>query len=207
MQFSVDTVTVSTAQTITGDKTFLGTVSAAPGVIVSNNGEAVLRVTRTAAAASLDLFSNNGGSVHGIRSIDGNRWVSLRTNGGVLIGPAPASIVDVDASLVVQARSAAARALTARAAASQTADLFRAEDSGKAALLRISAAGALIHTQPQTLGTFTVATLPSAATAGQVAYASNGRTGVELAGAGTGCPVFSKGGQWLRFDTNTQVAA
>ena len=57
------------------------------------------------------------------------------------------------------------------------------------------------------LSSYTVATLPSAAVAGQVAYASNGRVGVELAGAGTGCPVFSKGGQWLKFDTNTQVQA
>lgn len=57
------------------------------------------------------------------------------------------------------------------------------------------------------LASYTVATLPSAAVAGQVAYASNGRVGVELAGAGTGCPVFSKGGQWLKFDTNGQVQA
>ncbi len=58
-----------------------------------------------------------------------------------------------------------------------------------------------------TLASFTVATLPSAAVAGQVAYASNGRVGVELAAAGTGCPVFSKAGVWMRFDTNTQVQA
>lgn len=56
------------------------------------------------------------------------------------------------------------------------------------------------------LPTYTVATLPSAAVAGQLAYASNGRVGLELEAAGTGTPVFSKGGVWMKYD-NTAVAA
>lgn len=57
--------------------------------------------------------------------------------------------------------------------------------------------------------TYTVATLPSAATTGTgaISYATNGRKAGEAAGAGTGCPIYSNGTTWLTFYGNTQVLA
>jgi hypothetical protein len=57
--------------------------------------------------------------------------------------------------------------------------------------------------------TYTVVTLPSAATTGTgaISYATNGRKAGEAAGAGTGCPVYSNGTSWLTFYGNTQVLA
>lgn len=139
------------------------------------------------------------------------QWMSASGNGGAVsggvgIGPITSN-GEVNAVVVVKSISAANRVLIARAASGQTADLFRLEDSSQTALLRVAASGALVNTQPQQLASYTVATLPSAAIAGQFAYASNGRVGLEMAGAGTGCPVYSKAGAWMKFDTNTQVQA
>jgi hypothetical protein len=60
-------------------------------------------------------------------------------------------------------------------------------------------------------GNYTVAQLTTALAAsaglGVFAFATNGRKSGEAAEAGTGCPVWSNGGQWLTFYDNTVVAA
>ena len=61
------------------------------------------------------------------------------------------------------------------------------------------------------VGDFTVANLPTAATLktllpGDVAFASNGRSGAQGAGAGTGVPVFWNGTAWLRYDGSAVAA-
>jgi hypothetical protein len=42
---------------------------------------------------------------------------------------------------------------------------------------------------------------------GRYAYASDGRTGAETAGNGTGCPVIYSNGEWRRFEDMAIVAA
>lgn len=59
---------------------------------------------------------------------------------------------------------------------------------------------------PHALPKFTVANLPTGFV-GRVAFATNGRTGAEGAGAGTGCPVVFSNGQWRRFEDMAVVAA
>lgn len=54
---------------------------------------------------------------------------------------------------------------------------------------------------------YTVANLPATATAGQLAYASNGRKGAEGIGAGTGVLVFYDGSAWIAVDSGAAVAA
>jgi hypothetical protein len=56
------------------------------------------------------------------------------------------------------------------------------------------------------LGSYTVAGLP-AGTAGDIAYASNGRKAGEGAGVGTGVLVFKDGSNWIAVDTGAAVAA
>lgn len=53
----------------------------------------------------------------------------------------------------------------------------------------------------------TVANLPAAATAGDLAYASNGRKNGETLGNGTGVLVFRDGTAWRAVDTGATVAA
>jgi len=58
------------------------------------------------------------------------------------------------------------------------------------------------------LGTFTVATLPTTeVVAGDIAYASNGRKNGEGAGSGTGVLVFRDGTAWRACDTGATVAS
>jgi hypothetical protein len=57
------------------------------------------------------------------------------------------------------------------------------------------------------VGVYTVANLPTDVTAGQTAYASNGRKAGEGAGAGTGVLVFRDGTAWRACDTGATVAA
>jgi hypothetical protein len=64
-----------------------------------------------------------------------------------------------------------------------------------------------VATRSLTTASFTVATLPTAGTAGRIAYASNGRKSGEGAGAGTGVPVWDDGSNWKAFYDNTTVAA
>ncbi len=52
-----------------------------------------------------------------------------------------------------------------------------------------------------------VATLPTAANAGDWAYATNGRKIGESAGAGTGVPVWWSNGAWYAVDSGAVVAA
>lgn len=65
---------------------------------------------------------------------------------------------------------------------------------------------ALTVTTPIKPGTYTVAGLPSG-TAGDMAYASNGRKAGEGAGVGTGVQVFKDGTAWIAVDTGAAVAA
>lgn len=58
------------------------------------------------------------------------------------------------------------------------------------------------------LGTFTVATLPAAASyAGATAFASNALKAAETTGNGTGNLVFSDGTNWIRVDTGATAGA
>lgn len=57
------------------------------------------------------------------------------------------------------------------------------------------------------LASFTVATLPTTATPGQVAYASNGRKSGEAAAAGTGVPVYYSNSAWRVQSTDAAVQA
>lgn len=57
------------------------------------------------------------------------------------------------------------------------------------------------------LGNFVVATLPNNPTAGQTAYATNGRKVGEGAGNGTGVPVYYSAGAWRVRATDAPVAA
>lgn len=56
-------------------------------------------------------------------------------------------------------------------------------------------------------GTYTVATLPASSTEGTFAFVSNGRKLGELAGAGTGVPVYFSNGAWRVFSTDAAVSA
>lgn len=67
------------------------------------------------------------------------------------------------------------------------------------------------YAKPETLNSaalvsYTVAGLP-AGTAGNLAYASNGRKAGEGAGVGTGVLVFKDGTAWIACDTGSAVAA
>lgn len=213
MIFTQDSVSISGAETISGAKTFAADTFS-PVLIVRPSGSCSFSIHRgSTATPGLRLSSDGINGEHSISVSGGNRHLTFcenssggALNGGLLIGSL-SSLIEITAQAVVKARSTSRQVLVARGLAGQTADLFRAEDSGRSSLLRVSGAGALVHTQPETLGSFTVATLPSAAVAGQVVYASNGRAGLELGGAGTGVPVYSKGGLWRRYEDNTQVQA
>lgn len=73
----------------------------------------------------------------------------------------------------------------------------------------LAVTGASTATTILKAGSFTVATLPSAATsgAGAHAYASNGRKAGEGGGAGTGIPVWSDASNWKTYYDNTTAAA
>lgn len=66
--------------------------------------------------------------------------------------------------------------------------------------------GRIASNVPVGLPSYTVAGLPTG-TAGDVAYASNGRKNGEGAGAGTGVMVFKDGTAWIACDTGAAVAA
>jgi len=53
---------------------------------------------------------------------------------------------------------------------------------------------------------YTVAALPTGFN-GRVAYATDGRSGAEGGGAGTGSPVIYTNGQWRRFEDMATIAA
>lgn len=57
------------------------------------------------------------------------------------------------------------------------------------------------------LPVYTVATLPSSAVAGDVAYASNALKAAESTGNGTGNVVFYDGTAWRRVDTGATAGA
>jgi len=59
---------------------------------------------------------------------------------------------------------------------------------------------------PHALPKYTVANLPTGFV-GRVAFATNGRTGAEGAGAGTGCPVIYSNAQWRRFEDMATITA
>lgn len=59
---------------------------------------------------------------------------------------------------------------------------------------------------PHALPKYTVANLPTGFNS-RVAYATNGRSGAEGGGAGTGVPVIFTNGQWRRFEDMAVVAA
>lgn len=61
--------------------------------------------------------------------------------------------------------------------------------------------------QTNSMGSFAVANLPTDATAGDTAYASDGRKAGELAAAGTGVLVFRDATNWIAVDTGAPVAA
>jgi hypothetical protein len=56
-------------------------------------------------------------------------------------------------------------------------------------------------------GNFTVVNLPPSPSAGQTAYATNGRKIGEGAGGGTGVPVYYSNGAWRVYSTDAPVAA
>lgn len=57
-------------------------------------------------------------------------------------------------------------------------------------------------------GSFTVATLPTTnVSAGDIAYATNGRKAGQTAGNGTGVLVFRDASAWLACDTGAAAAA
>lgn len=60
--------------------------------------------------------------------------------------------------------------------------------------------------EPFNIASYTVAALPTA-TAGAMAYASNGRKAGEGVGVGTGVLVFRDGSNWIAVDTGATVAA
>ncbi|MGU3386942.1 hypothetical protein ACLBYG_20695 [Methylobacterium sp. D53M] len=65
---------------------------------------------------------------------------------------------------------------------------------------------------PVKVGTYTVATLPTAGVAGRLAFATNGRAlqsggALEAAGSGTGCLVTDSGSAWRIAGTNITVSA
>lgn len=69
--------------------------------------------------------------------------------------------------------------------------------------LAVATQGAMVdHALPR----YTVANLPTGFN-GRVAYATNGRSGVEGGGSGTGVPVVFTNGQWRRFEDMAIVAA
>lgn len=61
--------------------------------------------------------------------------------------------------------------------------------------------------EAQTLGSFTVANLPAAGTAGRTAFATDGRKDGEGVGAGTGVLVYDDGTDWKTVDTSATVLA
>lgn len=80
-------------------------------------------------------------------------------------------------------------------------------DSSATEIFRIANSGAVTATSTVAIGTYTVATLPTAGTARRLAFASNGRKNGEGAGAGTGVVVFDDGTAWRAVDTGATVAA
>ena len=59
-----------------------------------------------------------------------------------------------------------------------------------------------------TVGTYTVATLPAAASnTGAIAFASDALKASETTGNGTGNLVFSDGSNWIRVDTGATAGA
>lgn len=87
-------------------------------------------------------------------------------------------------------------------------------DTGKVSVsLALEALDAEVALQgslsPHKLPRYTVATLPTGANAvnGMVAYATNGRSGAEGVGAGTGAPVIFSNAQWRRWEDMAIVAA
>jgi hypothetical protein len=55
-------------------------------------------------------------------------------------------------------------------------------------------------------GSYTVANLPTDASEGTIAFATNGRKVGQGAGAGTGVPVYFSAGAWRVFSTDSPVA-
>lgn len=86
-------------------------------------------------------------------------------------------------------------------------EMIPAVYSGDTVNYNITAAVMLTYVQANPLKTSTVALLQASPTAGQLAYASNGRKQGEGAGLGTGVPVYFSSGQWRRFSDDTQVLA
>lgn len=85
---------------------------------------------------------------------------------------------------------------------------FRVGNSTKATLgnsLLVETAATFLG--PVTIGVYTVATLPTAGTAGRTAFASNGRKTGQVAAAGTGVLVYDDGTAWRACDTGATVAA
>lgn len=87
----------------------------------------------------------------------------------------------------------------------RSADLFQWYIGG-ALMLELGSSGSLAATGTVSVGSFTVATMP-VASAGVVAYASNGRKVGEGSGAGTGVMAYSDGSAWRRFSDDTVLAA
>jgi hypothetical protein len=73
--------------------------------------------------------------------------------------------------------------------------------------LTISNTGQVAIAGPFKLKSYTVATLPTPGTGGRLAWASNGRSGSQGAGAGTGVTVQDNGTNWQRIEDGTTVAA
>jgi hypothetical protein len=84
-----------------------------------------------------------------------------------------------------------------------TIDIYNGKN-GKVA--SITSAGLSLVSSSLFLGSFTVATLPTASE-GAVAYCTNGRKTGEGAGVGTGVPVYYSAGAWKVFSTDATVAA
>ena len=202
MIFGVDAITVSGAQTVTGRKSFddfpiVNNSASAQAILLNGIGVGALptlsqrralgtrdapqAVTGNATVGGINLLSHDGAAFATVASIRAvAQTTHSPTNRATRLEFYTTNSSEVAQRLAVTVRS----------------------DGIFEAVYGLRATGGVFG-----LPAYTVATLPSAATAGQMAYASNGRVGIEMGGAGTGCPVYSKGGIWLRFDTNTQVQA
>lgn len=70
----------------------------------------------------------------------------------------------------------------------------------------VNSSGSIAAAGPLSSGQYTVAGLP-VGSEGQMLYATNGRKVGELAGAGTGVPVYFSSGSWRVFSTDAAVAS
>ncbi|HEY9642771.1 MAG TPA: hypothetical protein V6C57_19945 [Coleofasciculaceae cyanobacterium] len=127
-----------------------------------------------------------------IQSFFGIQLAGNRQQGTAL---AFSSAVGTDPSLLVLGTLVGAPVLVARCASGQTASGFEVQDSNSTSVFSVSAAGNAAIAGTLKLGSYTTATLPTAGTAGRIAYATDARWS-----GGIGCDVEDNGSIWLTLD-------